>query len=139
MDVVLNEKYIYKKEVDMTILIVDDSPIMRQVLKEIIVSNCDVGPEEVSEASNGLEAIAMYQKKKPKLVFLDIIMPDLEGTEVAKMLKRIDPSARIVMCSYSADEDDMEKCREAGAKAYIIKPPQASLIVESVAKALSDD
>jgi len=55
-----------------SILIVDDASFMRMVLKKIILQS---GNKVVAEASNGDEAIAMYKKYRPDLVFLDIVMP----------------------------------------------------------------
>ena len=120
----------------MSILIVDDSQIMRAVLKDIIVGNTQIPPEDIEEADGGTEAIKKYKANKPDLVFLDIIMPDIEGTDVVKELIKIDPAAKIVMCSYSSDAEDAQVCFEAGAKGYIFKPPKPDEVKAAISAVL---
>lgn len=67
------------------ILIVDDALFMRMMIKNILTKN---GYEVVAEAENGLKAIEKYQQTNPDLVIMDITMPELNGIEAVRRIKR---------------------------------------------------
>lgn len=67
------------------ILIVDDAAFMRMMLKDILTKG---GHEVVGEAENGLVAIQKYQELKPDIVTMDITMPEMEGVEAVKEIKK---------------------------------------------------
>ena len=72
------------------IMIVDDAIFMRMKLKDILEKN---GYEVVAEAQNGADAIEKYRAERPDIVTMDITMPEMDGIEALKGIKRIDPSA----------------------------------------------
>lgn len=117
-------------------LVVDDAGIMRIVLRSILVNICNVADADISEAGNGFEAIEIYRVKKPDFVFLDISMPELDGLGTVKKLMEIDPSANIIMCTASNDEEDVRECIAAGAIDYILKPPKPDRVVKAIEKVL---
>jgi two-component system chemotaxis response regulator CheY len=119
----------------MKVLIVDDSPMVREILRDILVQFCDIKEEDLDEAEGGTSAIVKFMQMKPDLVLLDVIMPDMEGAEVVSELRRLDKQATIVMCTVSSDEEDMKECLRAGANGYIMKPPQPGRVVQAVATA----
>ncbi len=102
-----------------TVLIVDDSSFMRSRLKEILV---EMGKYVMGEAVNGKEAVELYKKYKPDLVFLDINMPELCGRDALLQIMDHDPNANIVMCSTLGAEEVVAECIEDGAVHYILKP-----------------
>jgi len=113
------------------ILIGDDSQFMRKIIKEILEKN---GHEVVAEASNGNEAIAMYESEKPDLVLLDIIMPEKDGTQV---LAEIVPKGAKVLNITAVGQDEMiQKTKDLGSLGYIIKPFDEVKVMEEVNKAL---
>ncbi len=114
------------------ILIVDDSKFMRKMLSDILTEE---GHQIVGEAENAIEATELYKKLKPDLVTLDIIMPEVEGTDALSALKamiKVNPQAKIVMVSAMGQEAVMEECIQAGAKHFIVKPFQPPDIAEAV-------
>ena len=76
------------------ILIVDDSPVLRIMLQEMLES---LGHEIVAEAEDGETAVAKFREYKPELVTLDVSLPDINGLEVLERIRRITPSAKVLM------------------------------------------
>lgn len=116
------------------ILIVDDAAFMRMTLKNIII---EAGHEVVGEAGNGIEAIANYQSTQPELVTMDITMPEMDGIEALKEIKKINPKALVVMCSAMGQQGMVIEAIQSGAADFIVKPFNAERINESIGKVLS--
>ena len=93
---------------------------MRTMLCNIFKGNSSVG--EVYEAGNGVEALEIYNQKKPDLVTMDIDMPEMNGFEAAKKIKSSDHRAKIVIVTSSKKEEVMQTAKELGIKEYITKP-----------------
>ena len=118
----------------MSILVVDDVAIMRTVIKDILIKFCDYSEDDIHEADGGEDAISKYEKLKPKFVFLDITMPDLDGITVVEEIMSMDSDAYIVMCTSSNEETDVKECIISGAKDYIVKPPVPERIKGAIDK-----
>ena len=112
---------------------VDDAAFLRAMLKDILVK---AGHEVVSEAANGLEAVDKYRSLRPDLVTMDITMPVMEGVEAVKEIRKIDPSANIVMCSAMGQKNLIIEAIQSGAKDFIVKPFQSNRVLEAVSKAI---
>jgi DNA-binding NarL/FixJ family response regulator len=84
-----------------TILVADDSPLMRKILCEIFEAEEDY--EVCAEATNGQEAIDLARKHRPELIILDLSMPVLNGVDASRELKRIMPGVPIVLFTLYAD------------------------------------
>ncbi|MEZ0537777.1 response regulator [Caldicellulosiruptoraceae bacterium PP1] len=115
------------------ILIVDDAAFMRMMLKDIMQKN---GFEVVGEAENGLKAVELYKDLKPDLVMMDITMPEMDGIQAVKEIKKIDPQAKIIMCSAMGQQAMVIESIQAGARDFIVKPFQADRIIEAIKKVL---
>lgn len=115
------------------ILIVDDAAFMRMMLKNILTQN---GYEIVGEASNGLEAVNLYRELKPDLVTMDITMPEMDGINAVREIKKIDPEAKIIMCSAMGQQAMVIESIQAGAKDFVVKPFQPERVLEAVKKVL---
>lgn len=115
------------------ILIADDAAFMRMQLKNILTK---LGHEVVGEAENGFVAIEKYKELNPDLVTMDITMPELNGVEAVKGIKKIDAQANIIMCSALGQQSLVIEAIQAGAKDFIVKPFTAERIEEAVEKAL---
>jgi len=76
------------------ILVVDDSPVLRVMLQEMLRS---LGHEVIAEASSAAEALQAFSEHKPDLVTLDISLPDKDGLTVLKELRRIDPGVKVLI------------------------------------------
>ncbi|EDS76741.1 response regulator [Clostridium massiliodielmoense] len=115
------------------VLIVDDAAFMRMMIKDILEKN---GFEVVGEASNGIKAVELYKSEKPDVVTMDITMPDMDGIEAVKEIKKIDPAAKIIMCSAMGQQTMVMDAIKSGAKDFIVKPFQADRVLEAVKKVI---
>ena len=114
------------------ILLVDDAVFMRMKLKDILEKN---GYEVVGEAQNGIEAIEKYKAEKPDLVTMDITMPEMDGVTALKEIKKIDPKAKVIMCSAMGQQSMVMDAIQAGAIDFIVKPFDNDRVIESINKA----
>ena len=117
------------------VLIVDDAAFMRMLLKDIVTK---AGFEVVGEASNGKEAVEKYKELKPDVVTMDITMPEMNGIEAVKEIKKIDPNANIIMVSAMGQQAMVIEAIQAGAKDFIVKPFQPARVIEALKKAVGE-
>ena len=115
------------------ILLVDDAAFMRMMLKDILVKN---GYEVLGEAENGLKAVEKYKELNPDLVIMDITMPEMDGITAVKEIKKVDPNAKIIMCSAMGQQAMVIEAIQAGARDFIVKPFQPDRVLEAVRKAV---
>lgn len=115
------------------IMVVDDAAFLRAMLRDILVK---AGHEVVYEAENGREAIDKYKAYRPDLVTMDITMPVMEGLEAVKEIRKLDPTANIVMCSAMGQKNLVIEAIQSGAKDFIVKPFQTSRVLEAVSNAI---
>ena len=102
-----------------TVLVVDDASFMRSMIREIFAR----GPFVVAaEAENGEEAVRLYQEVHPHLTTMDIVMPQMDGITALREIMRLDPAAKVVMCSALGQEALIAEAIEAGACDFIVKP-----------------
>ena len=111
------------------VLICDDAAFMRMMLKDILSKN---GYEVVGEAENGLDAISKYKDIKPDIVTMDITMPELDGIGALKKIKEFDSNANVVMCSAMGQQAMVIEAIQNGAKDFIVKPFQATRVIEAI-------
>ena len=119
----------------MSVLIIDDAKVMRMVIKETLVRYCGYDKEDIHESDGGIQAISQYKQLKPDFVLCDISMPDINGLDMVKELIEIDPNAKIIMCTASAEKESVKACVRAGALDYITKPPTPERIKRAVKRA----
>lgn len=115
------------------ILIIDDAKFMRITLRNILIN---ANHEVVGEGENGKEAIELYREFRPDLVTMDITMPEMDGIEAVKMIKKEFPNAKIVMCSAMGQQKMVVEAIEAGAKDFIIKPFDELRVTDAVNRVL---
>ena len=116
------------------ILIVDDAAFMRMMIKDILTKN---GYQVVGEAADGAQAVELYKEHHPDLVTMDITMPEMDGITALKEIKKINPNAKVIMCSAMGQQAMVIDAIQAGAKDFIVKPFQADRVLEAIGKTLS--
>ena len=116
---------------DIIVLIVDDDPWMVKVLHKIIKS---FGIDNVFGAHNGYDAVATAIKENVNLIFLDIMMPEIDGFQTLAMLKTIHLTmdANIVMVTGNTDIHNFGKAVKLGAIDYIAKPFTPEIIQKKI-------
>ena len=105
------------------VLIVDDEPYIRQLIEQTLEELEDAGVELLT-ADNGLDALEIIQQTQPQVVFLDVMMPKMNGFDVCYTVKREWgwDSIYVVMLTAKGQEYDKQKGKEVGADVYITKP-----------------
>ena len=105
------------------VLVVDDSSSMRTVIKKTLqISGFDAG--RIFEAGNGREALAVLDKEWVDIILSDIHMPEMDGTELLKALKKREVAAQIpvVVVTTEGRQDRVKELLALGARAWIKKP-----------------
>ncbi len=108
------------------ILLIDDSQLARDLLRNILNKK---GHVICGEASNGKAGAEMYKQLKPDLVFCDIMMNEVDGMNCLKAIMAEDPKAKVVICTSVGDEISVSEATAAGAREFIVKPVKAADVI----------
>jgi len=111
-----------------TAVVIDDSPIMRMVLKTMLSQIVDV----VAEGVSGEDALPLYERFRPTVLTMDIVMPGRDGIVVATELLARHPTATIVMCSSLSTGDKIVACQKLGVAHYLLKPFNAEKVLSAM-------
>jgi len=116
----------HQPAMSLPIVIADDSLLARKVLTKALPPQWDV---DVSYASNGREALALYREGKASVMFLDLTMPDMTGYQVLEALQHEDLNTFVIVVSADVQPMAQARVRSLGAIAFIAKPvtPEAVL------------
>jgi len=120
--------------VSQSVLICDDAIFMRTMLADILQQ---AGFDVVGEAETGAQAVARYRELRPDLVTMDIVMPDMGGIDAVREITKLDPGARILMCSAMGQQALVIEAIQAGAKDFVVKPFQPSRVLEAIQRVLT--
>src|SRR6058998_746016 len=99
------------------IVLADDHQVVRQGFRALLQEESDF--EIVGEVGDGLEAVRLVEKQKPHVLVVDLMMPGLNGLEVARQVTQRSPRTRIVVLSMHADEAYVLEALKNGASAYV--------------------
>lgn len=117
----------------MKVLVVDDSAVMRKVLIGALVQ---AGIKDVTQASDGTEAVDMVGKEQFDLVLMDWNMPNMLGIEAVKEIRANGSKTPVIMVTTEAEKSRVIEALKAGANNYVIKPFQADTIVSKIRETL---
>lgn len=106
---------------------------MRMMIRDILVKN---GYEVAGEAANGNEAVLKYQELRPDVTTMDITMPEMDGITAVREIRKVDPNARIIMCSAMGQQAMVLDAIQAGARDFIVKPFQEDRVIDAIKKVL---
>jgi DNA-binding response OmpR family regulator len=117
------------------ILVVDDDPNSRDIVQTFL----EARGYEVASAADGKDALAKLEEFRPVLVLLDVMMPGMDGWEVARVIKNHPDfgRTRVVMLTARSDFSDKTEGLRAGADDYIVKPIRLEDLAERVEKNLA--
>jgi DNA-binding NarL/FixJ family response regulator len=117
------------------IFVVDDHDLIRRGVKTLLETHADW--EVCGEARTGVEAVSKAEKLKPDVAILDISMPDLNGLEATKRIRKVSPQTEILILSAHFSDQLVREIVEAGARGYIMKSDSGRdliIAVEALAK-----
>jgi DNA-binding NarL/FixJ family response regulator len=118
-----------------TIVLADDHPIVRQGISGLLES--EPGFVVVGEAGDGREAVELVERLQPDVAILDLMMPELNGMEVARRALRLSPRTRVVILSMYSDEPHVLEALRAGAMAYVLKGTSTETLIFALREAMA--
>lgn len=119
-----------------TVLVVDDSLFIYDEIKYMLE---DTDYRIVGHAKDGAQAMRMYEKLKPDVVTMDIIMPGINGIDTSKLLLDRWHDAKIVIVSSLAYDETREESEKAGVSGFIFKPLEKMEFIEALNQATGQD
>ena len=114
------------------ILVVDDSALSRKISRRIL----EEAGHTVEDAADGLAALERYALARPDLVLLDVTMNEMDGLEVLRQLRAMDPVARVVMATADAQTSTRTLSEAGGAVGFVLKPLVSGPLLRAVEAAL---
>ena len=111
------------------IMVCDDAQLTRRTLKNILENS---GYQVIGEAVNGKDAVTKFRELKPDVVFMDIVMPEMDGIEAVRQIVSIDENVIIIMCSSLAQEKKVVTAVKAGARDFIVKPFTQERVLDAI-------
>lgn len=117
-----------KKQI--TVLIADDHMVVREGLRKLLEAEKDI--EVVGEAANGRIAVELALKLHPDVVVMDIAMPQMNGLEATRQLRKVVPDAKVIILSAHSDDAYVEGVMALGANGYLIKQSSANVLSEAI-------
>jgi two-component system, chemotaxis family, chemotaxis protein CheY len=115
------------------VLVVDDAAFMRLRACKVLQDN----GHEVLQAENGADAVRQYAEHRPDAVLLDITMPEMDGLQALKEIRKIDPLARVAMVTAMGQQAIVMEALRAGAKDFILKPFRPDRVLGALNKLLA--
>src|SRR3954451_3576437 len=115
------------------ILVVDDSSLSRKISRRIL----EEAGHTVEDVADGLAALERYALDRPDLVLLDVTMAEMDGLEVLRQLRAMDPAARVVMVTADVQSSTRELAGAGGAVGFVGKPLAAEAVLRAVDAALT--
>ena len=118
------------REMSLRILLADDHEIVRRGLRAVIEAEPDW--EVTDEAANGLEAVLMAEHYKPDVVLMDIRMPELNGLEATRRIRRELPTVEVLFLTMHESEQMIREGIEAGGRGFLLKSDAGHDLVPAV-------
>ncbi|MBN1697256.1 MAG: response regulator [Spirochaetales bacterium] len=115
------------------VLIVDDSKLIRNIIKDELQKK---GHTIIAEASDGKEGLEAYKQHSPDLVTMDITMDEMDGIEAIKQIMKVDKTAKIIVVSALGQDELINTAIDLGVVDFIIKPFEPERLISSVNKAI---
>ena len=113
-----------------SILLVDDHKLMLQGLRALLLAEPDI--EILGEAENGREAVRMTAKLNPDIVVMDIAMPQLNGLEATRQIRKKRPLAKVLVLSSYGEIEYVRQLIDAGAVGYLTKETLANDLITGI-------
>jgi two-component system NarL family response regulator len=113
-----------------TVLIVDDHPVVRDGLNAMLSAEADMSV--VGEAGTGAEALALVNKLRPAVVLMDLLLPDVEGTQIIQRVCSGSSDIAFIVLTTLAGDEEIYRALEAGARGYLFKDMARKELVQAI-------
>ena len=113
-----------------TVLLVDDHPIIRQGMRNLLAGISDF--QIIGEAGDGFEALHKIESSKPDVLVIDLMMPNLNGLEVLRQVKKLSPATCSIVLSMQSSQPYVVEAFKAGAAGYILKDTAPGEVVAAI-------
>jgi len=117
------------------VLLADDHAGILRLMQRVLEPSCDV----VGRVNTGSALLAETPKLRPDVVVLDVSLPDIDGLDVCRELKRATPQTKVVVLTAANDADIRQKAFSVGASAFVLKFLMADELIGAIEKALGED
>lgn len=117
------------------IIVADDHAIVREGLCRLLSS--EEGVDIVAQAGDGREVLRTIERCTPDIVLMDIGMPEVNGIEATRELKRVHPQVRVLILTAYEDDNLIRMARRAGADGYVLKSADRGLLLHAIGQVLS--
>jgi DNA-binding NarL/FixJ family response regulator len=112
------------------VLIVDDHEIVREGLRTLLAEEQDI--EVVGEAADGAEGVSLTLALRPDVVLMDLVMPNVDGIDAMRLLKRSDTSWRVLVLTSFAEDKLVRGALEVGAVGYLLKDALKAELIQAI-------
>jgi two-component system response regulator NreC len=119
------------------VLVADDHPIVHLGVRMLLENEPDI--EVVGEALNGCDALTLAENLQPDVVLMDIGMPDMDGLEATRLLKKRWPDIQVLVLTVHRTDDYFFEMLKAGASGYVLKGAQATELVNALQTIISGE
>jgi DNA-binding NarL/FixJ family response regulator len=113
-----------------TVVIVDDHPVVRDGLHAMVSADPDL--QVVAEAGTGAEALAVIQQLRPMVVLMDLLLPDIEGSEVIKQVCAGSSDTAFLVLTTLVGDEEIYRALEAGARGYLFKDMARKELIHAI-------
>jgi two-component system NarL family response regulator len=113
-----------------SVLTADDHPVVRAGIAAMLANEPDL--VVVAQATNGEEAVALFEAHRPDVALIDLRMPRLDGVGAIQAIRAIDPGARLVALTTYEGDADIHRALSAGACGYLLKDALVAELVDAV-------
>lgn len=112
------------------IVLADDHPLFAEGIAMLL--NSISGIEVIGIANNGREVLQLLKEKSCNLVLLDVHMPDMDGIETSRQIKKLYPTIQIVALTMEDESSVIEKMKQAGATGYVLKTADKNTLHQAI-------
>jgi len=118
------------------VILAEDHQLVRECLRAALEKESDI--EVVDEARNGREAVSLASQKQPRVVVMDVVMPDLNGIEATRQILSASPNIKVLALSMHSDRRFVAGMLSAGASGYVLKDCAFEELAEAIRTVASD-